>query len=429
MLTSATDAGVSSDQNAARFRDVAGGWRSVQLGELGTLLRGRGIKREDVSEEGPGCVRYGEIYTSYTNYFQTPQSRISRSGAKSALAVESGDLLFAATGETVEEIGKCVAYLGTERIYAGGDIIVLRAPGHDPLFLAHLLASHDLVRQKARSGQGDIVVHLHARQLATLDLVIPKHAEQRAIANALRQLHGWVDALDELTSKKRVMKQGVMHALLSGNVRLPGFSTPWRRVALGELGHWRGGMTPSMSNPRYWSGGAIPWISSSDISLGRIGAPSRYLTEEAVRDTSLPVMPAGTVVVVTRSGVLRRTLPVARLITDTAINQDIRAVSPGPLHDPLFLEQTLIQHEANILSACMKPGTTVESIDRGWFDAFEIPMPNLPEQNAIAAVLEGLDGELVTLTQQYKKAVLVRTGIAQALLSGRTQLTEPREGP
>ncbi|MCZ0935826.1 MAG: hypothetical protein OXJ54_11650, partial [Gemmatimonadetes bacterium] len=95
-------------------RRFEGEWRTSRLGDLGRFSKGRGIKRDDLSGAGALCVRYGELYTQYENYVVTPVSRIPKDVAAAALPITSGDLLFAGSGETAEEIGTCVAYIGDE---------------------------------------------------------------------------------------------------------------------------------------------------------------------------------------------------------------------------------------------------------------------------------------------------------------------------
>ena len=157
-------------------------WETSRLGELGTFSKGRGIRRDELGETGVRCVRYGELYTRYENYVAKPVSRILQHVADAALPIRHGDLLFAGSGETAEEIGICVAYIGEEPAYVGGDIIVLRASGQDAVYLAHVLNSPVAARQKARMAQGDAIVHIRADHLAEVEFPLPPLPEQRAIA-------------------------------------------------------------------------------------------------------------------------------------------------------------------------------------------------------------------------------------------------------
>ena len=108
-----------------KLQRFSGEWETKRLGELGAFVKGRGIKRDDITDEGVPCVRYGELYTQYKDYILKVASRIPQDVAATALPIKKGDLLFAGSGETAEEIGRCAAYLGEEQAYAGGDVIVV----------------------------------------------------------------------------------------------------------------------------------------------------------------------------------------------------------------------------------------------------------------------------------------------------------------
>ena len=100
----------------SRLPGFSGTWETKRLEDLGSFSKGRGIKREDVSDAGLPCIRYGELYTRYKDYILDPVSRISLAVALEALPIKKGDLLFAGSGETAEEIGICAAYLGEEPV-------------------------------------------------------------------------------------------------------------------------------------------------------------------------------------------------------------------------------------------------------------------------------------------------------------------------
>lgn len=204
-----------------RLPGFGGEWKTRRLGELGTFTKGSGIARGDLRETGVRCVRYGELYTRYENYVAKPKSRVPPDVADAALLIKKGDLLFAGSGETAEEIGICVAYIGEEPAYAGGDIIVLRASGQDAVYLAHLLNAPVAVRQKARMAQGDAIVHIRADHLAEVELPLPPLPEQRAIATVLSDMDTEITALEHRLDKTRAIKQGMMQQLLTGSIRLP----------------------------------------------------------------------------------------------------------------------------------------------------------------------------------------------------------------
>ena len=204
-----------------RLPGFSGKWETKRLGELSPFAKGRGIKRDDVSYEGLPCIRYGELYTRYQDYILKVVSRISPSVAATALPIKTGDLLFAGSGETAEEIGRCAAYLGKETAYAGGDIIVLTPSGQNSIYLGHLMNHPIVSEQKARMGQGDAVVHISANNLAQVQIKLPSITEQNAIASLLSDMDAEIAVLEQRRDKTRAIKQAMMQQLLTGRVRLP----------------------------------------------------------------------------------------------------------------------------------------------------------------------------------------------------------------
>ena len=203
-----------------RLPGFSGKWETRRLGDLGPFSKGRGIKREDISDTGLPCIRYGELYTRYKDYILNPVSRIPPSVALGSLPIKNGDLLFAGSGETAEEIGTCAAYLGKEQAYASGDIIILTPSGHNSIYLGHLMNHPSVATQKARMGQGNAVVHISAGNLAQVRVRLPPLAEQTAIAAVLCDMDAEFAALEQRRDKSRALKQGMMQQLLTGQMRL-----------------------------------------------------------------------------------------------------------------------------------------------------------------------------------------------------------------
>jgi len=195
-------------------------WSTTTLGSLGTFLKGRGVKRDDVRSTGVPCMRYGELYTVFHDYTAKVTSFVSPDVAATALPLRTGDLLFAGSGETRDEIGKGVAYVGPTPAVAGGDVIVLRGTQCNSIYLALLANTPEVVRQKARAGQGDAVVHIYSHSLAAIEVKLPPPAEQDAITRVLVDADREISRLRHRLAKARDVKQGMMQQLLSGRTRL-----------------------------------------------------------------------------------------------------------------------------------------------------------------------------------------------------------------
>lgn len=195
-------------------------WIQKRLGNGGTFFKGSGIRRDQAQSGDLPCIRYGELYTHHNDLIRQFNSRISRDVAATAQKVLRGDILFAGSGETKEEIGKCAVLDAADEAYAGGDVIVFRPREDDPIFLGYYLNSVTAQSQKAAKGQGDAVVHISSRALADLELVVPERDEQTAIAQVLLEIDAELEALKFRLQKAWQIKQGMMQELLTGRVRL-----------------------------------------------------------------------------------------------------------------------------------------------------------------------------------------------------------------
>ncbi len=148
------------------------------------MFRGNGIKRDELKNSGIPCVRYGEIYTKYGIHFDKCVSFTDENIIKNKKYIKYGDLLFAITGESVEEIGKTTAYLGNEQALVGGDILVLRH-NQNPKFLSYALSTNEALKQKRKGKIKSKVVHTDAKSIGNIEIPLPPLEEQERIANIL----------------------------------------------------------------------------------------------------------------------------------------------------------------------------------------------------------------------------------------------------
>ena len=157
----------------------------VKLKDIATeLYRGSGIKREEVTAEGIPCVRYGEIYTTYNTWFDKCISHTKLDYVNSPKYFENGDILFAITGENIEDIAKSVAYLGNEKCLAGGDIVVMKHK-QNPRYLAHVLATQSARLQKGKGKVKSKVVHSSIPSIQEIEIPLPNLEVQQKFADCL----------------------------------------------------------------------------------------------------------------------------------------------------------------------------------------------------------------------------------------------------
>ncbi|OED43448.1 hypothetical protein AB833_03715 [Chromatiales bacterium (ex Bugula neritina AB1)] len=202
-------------------------------------------------------------------------------------------------------------------------------------------------------------------------------------------------------------------AELELNVMVPSY---WAMSSLDELGDWLGGGTPSKSNSAYWTGGTVPWVSPKDMKRSFIDSAMDRITEAAVVGSAAKFVPPNSILVVTRSGILERVLPVAINTVIVTVNQDIKALVPYDDIEPVFVFYYLKSHDRKIRELCAKTGTTVASVDLPKLRMYPVGIPPRAEQTRIVSAIEslqerssrtrGLLAEVKPLIAQLRQSVL-----------------------
>jgi type I restriction enzyme, S subunit len=168
----------------------------------------------------------------------------------------------------------------------------------------------------------------------------------------------------------------------------------WIWAPLGQLGSWIGGGTPSKSNAAYWANGSIPWVSPKDMKAEIIQDTEDHITEVAVVSSATKFVPAGSVLMVMRSGILRHTFPVAVSADRVTVNQDLRALIPVVGINPRYVAHYLRGSQRQVLDGCSKDGTTVQSIEVSALERVRVPVAPTAEQQRIVARIDELFAEI-----------------------------------
>ena len=166
----------------------------------------------------------------------------------------------------------------------------------------------------------------------------------------------------------------------------------------------KSGGTPSKSNPCFW-GGDIPWVSPKDMKSVALRDASDHITEEAVKNSATSIVPANSILVVVRSGILAHSLPVAQNLRPVAFNQDIKALTPDLTKvDPDYLFWFVRSQETRVLSQGVKKGATVHSLQSGFIENLQVPLPDRETQRRIVDLLSRAEGIVRLRRDAEKKA-------------------------
>ena len=262
-----------------------------KLKDLGAFGKGKGLPGDKMVAEGVPCVGYGDIYMKYNHFhFEDAKTFVDEDTASESQPIQKGTLLFTGTGETAEEIGKCVCYNGEETIYAGGDIITFVSDKVDPLFLAYQQYQNFSLRKKASFGQGHSVVHIQRDNLEKLNVAYPKSvAEQSKIAEILMK---WDDAIElqeqhiqKITLKKKAYMDKFFYSRKEEKIK---FKTLY--TTAGEGG------TPDTKKYEYYDSNDIPFVKIEHLLDKYITRIDSYISNLGLQKSGAWLIPENSLI-------------------------------------------------------------------------------------------------------------------------------------
>ena len=310
-----------------------------------------------------------------------------------------GEILISAAGT----IGRTVVYDGEPAYYQDSNIVWL---AHDESNILNTFLRYCYELKPWNISSGGTIARLYNDNILKAKVPVPPLEVQREIVHILDSFTLLTAELTaELTARKK-QYEFYRDKVLSHDGIYP-------MKPLAELGKWSGGKTPSMSEKSFWDQGTIPWISSKDMKSSTLEDTQDHITEKAVKEASMIVYPANSIAVVTRSGILKHTFPVAYVPFETTINQDIKMLVVNEDILPRYAFHVLQGKGNDILVKTKKQGGTVDSLDFQKVLTYKVPVPSKDVQSKLVEVLDnfesictdlniGLPAEIEARQKQYE---------------------------
>ena len=412
-------------------------WEARQLGQFGMLLKGSGGTKEDEVPAGIPCVRYGDLYTSHEYFILKARSFVSSAKAKEYTPIKFGDVLFAASGETIEEIGKSAVNLIPSQACCGGDVILFRPNREvDARYLGYGTDCTPSALQKATMGRGITVMHIYGDQLKRLSMALPPLLEQAAIVRYLdhadRRIQRYIRAKQKLVTLLEEQKQALIHQAVTGQIDVrtgqpyPAYKPSgvewlgkvpahWEVIGLGKLITLTVGF-PFKSDGFRQSDDDIRLLRGVNISPGRIRwedvvrwqatdvdtfAEYRLQVGDIVLGMDRPIIGGGIRVAV-----------VAQSDVPSLLLQRVARIRPGK---DLLRDSALLLLGSNSFSDYLAPiftGISVPHLSPEQIKGFRLALPSVTEQDvivmnlksrvgAVQSVLEGAQEE-IALLREYR---------------------------
>ena len=211
------------DSGVSWLGEVPVHWQIRRLAQIGKLSKGNGGSKDDEVSTGIPCIRYGDLYTTHNYFIRESRSFVSRDKTSAYTPIKFGDVLFAGSGETIEEIGKSAVNLMQNEACCGGDVILFRpARQIEPRYLGYSTDCRPAATQKAIMGRGITVMHIYGAQLKYLNLSLPPPSEQTAIVRFLdhadRRIRRYIRAKQKLIALLEEQKQAIIHQAVTGQI-------------------------------------------------------------------------------------------------------------------------------------------------------------------------------------------------------------------
>lgn len=380
------------------------------LGDIGVFGKGKGIPGNMLGTGNVPCVGYGDIYMKYNHFhFEEAQSFVDEETAKESTPIQNGTLLFTGTGETAEEIGKCVCYNGDETIYAGGDIITFNSKTVNSLFLAYQQYQDFSLKRKARFGQGNSVVHIQKGNLENLPVAYPVLAdEQQQITEILLKWDKAIELQEKLIEKLELQKKALMQKIF-----IP--TKQWDERTFKSLYNKAGeGGTPSTYVTKYYDGGNIPFIKIEHLCHKYIEEVDSYITKKGLENSGAWLLPENCILFsngATIGEVAINKIPVAT-------KQGILGIVPANDIDVEFLYYYFSTSYFLSLVASITTKGTMPIVYLKDLDKLKIKIPSYDMQQKISQYISLFDNEIALNKEKLKSLTQQQKAMQQLLLTG-----------
>jgi type I restriction enzyme S subunit len=362
-------------------------WKTAHLGDVAAVFNGKTPSKAEQRSTGHPVLKIKDV-NERGGFRGKFESFVDPALARrfSTKQVRKGDTLILNAAHNADYVASKTyrAEPPTFGALATGEWLIVRADAEvlDSNFAHHWINSAITRRQLRNLVNG---IHLYPKDVARLRVPLPSLTEQRRIAEVL-------DRAESLGTKRR----GALATLegLTESLFLDLFGNPatnpkdWSKVALGDVATFVGGGTPSRARPEYFTG-SICWATSKDMRHEFLDDTEEHITRRAIEDSATKLVPAGTILVVVKSKILARHLPVAVARVPTCFGQDLKGITPNERFEVSFVAASLRLGKRWLLERAR--GINTEGLTLDHLRAFQLLAPPLSIQREFAKLCGSLE--------------------------------------
>ena len=401
-----------SEGTYATMRPLASSWEQRKLSEVATFGGGHTPSMADSDNYEDGCVLWVTSQDVKSSYLDRTTTQITEKGAKKLTLYPAGSLVMV-TRSGILRHTLPVAELRKPSTVNQDIRVILPQDTCCGGWLLQFFISRNKELLLEFGKTGTTVESVDFGKIKDMLLCMPSSVEQQQIGRYFAQLDSLITLHQRKYDKLCAVKKSMLDKMFpkpgetKPEIRFDGFTDPWEQRKLSEVATFGGGHTPSMADSDNYEDGCVLWVTSQDVKSSYLDRTTTQITEKGAK--KLTLYPAGSLVMVTRSGILRHTLPVAELRKPSTVNQDIRVILPQDTCCGGWLLQFFISRNKELLLEFGKTGTTVESVDFGKIKDMLLCMPSSVEQQQIGRYFAQLDS-LITLHQREPPHNMMKEG-------------------
>ena len=212
-----------------RFSGFTDEWNEVTLNDVATFSKGKGISKNDISNYGIECVRYGELYTKYNEMIYNIESKTDLDKNELKLS-EKNDILIPCSGETAIDLATA-SCIQKDQVAIGGDITVIKTNQYAPFITYYL---NQKKTEIAKYAQGVSIVHLYPKDFKVMNIRIPSINEQKMIIRLLEEITKKEQLLESKYQQYQEFKKYLMQQIFTQKLRF-NFTDDWNYMNFSEI--------------------------------------------------------------------------------------------------------------------------------------------------------------------------------------------------
>jgi type I restriction enzyme S subunit len=404
-------------------------WVDTTVGALASVKRGASPRpiaspRWFDASSAVGWVRITDVSKSNGRVLTETSQRLSADGIARSRYLQPGTLIMSIAAT----VGVPVV-TGTPTCIHDGFVALENLKADTKFLFYRLKASEQDLRSAGQSGSQANVNTSIVKRLA---VVVPSdRREQERIASVLSDADDLIDTLARLIAKKRDIKKGMMHELVTGKTRLSDFAGAWREARLADVSTLKGRIGwQGLTQKEFTSNALEPFlITGTNFQDGAIKWLEVYHVSEERYEIAPDIQLRSGDVLMTKDGTIGKLLYVDQIPSPgkATLNSHLLLFRPkGDSYDPRFLYYQLGSPRFASHIEENKSGTTFFGISQASVGNYQVLLPPVDEQRAIGAALAAVDDEIDALERHLTSSRAIKQGMMQELLTGRTRL--PVEG-